>query len=34
MINRIKQWNFKNFKINDKSIINFSREEATASETC
>jgi hypothetical protein len=24
MINRIKQWNFKNFKINDKSIINFS----------
>ena len=24
MINRIKQWDFKNFKINDKSIINFS----------
>jgi len=24
MINRIKQWDYKNFKINDKSIINFS----------
>jgi len=24
MINRIKQWDFKKFKINDKSIINFS----------